>query len=124
MLMPGESVVVGVSGGSDSVGLLQILEELTDCRLKLIVAHLNHGIRGEESRRDAEYVRELARELGLPFELRELDPDELKTTKKRSLEEAARELRYRFLREVLNRDRKSTRLNSSHSQQSRMPSSA
>lgn len=101
--MPGESVVVGVSGGSDSVGLLQILEELTDYRLKLIVAHLNHGIRGEESRRDAEYVRELARELSLPFELRELDPDELKTTKKRSLEEAARELRYRFLREVLNR---------------------
>jgi len=103
MLIPGECVVVGVSGGSDSLGLLQILTELEDFRLKLIAAHLNHRIRGEESNRDAEHVRKFARCLGLPFELREIDVIEFKTNTNLSLEEAARELRYRFLREVLSK---------------------
>ncbi len=103
MLIPGECVVVGVSGGSDSVGLVQILTELEDYRLKLIVAHLNHRIRGEESNRDAEHVRRFTRRLGLPFELRELDVIGFKRSTSLSLEEAARELRYRFLREVLSK---------------------
>lgn len=103
MLVPGECVVVGVSGGSDSLGLLQILTELVDYRLKLIVAHLNHGIRKEESSRDAAHVRKFARELGLPFELREIDVIEFKRSTNLSLEEAARELRYKFLRDVLNK---------------------
>jgi len=103
MLIPGDSVVVGVSGGSDSLGLLHILTELKDYRLKLIVAHLNHGIRGAESRRDAEYVSKLADKLGLPFELRETNVIEFKKSTNLSLEEAARELRYGFLREVLNK---------------------
>ena len=103
MLIPGESVVVGVSGGSDSLGLLQILTELEDYRLKLIVAHLNHCIRGEESNRDAAYVCKFAENLGLPFELREIDVIEFKRKTNLSLEEAARELRYKFFREVLNK---------------------
>jgi tRNA(Ile)-lysidine synthase len=103
MLIPGECVVVGVSGGSDSLGLLQILTELVDCRLKLIAAHLNHGIRKEESSRDAAHVRKFARELGLPFVLREVDVIEFKRNTNLSLEEAARELRYKFLRDVLNK---------------------
>lgn len=101
MLIPGECVVVGVSGGSDSLGLLQILTELADYRLRLIVAHLNHRIRGEESNRDAAYVCKFADKLGLHFELREIDVIEFKRNTKLSLEEAARELRYKFLREVL-----------------------
>jgi len=94
--------VVGVSGGSDSLGLLHVLTELTDFRLKLIVAHLNHGIRREESNRDAAHVRKFADKLGLPFELREINVIEFKKSANLSLEEAARELRYKFLREVLN----------------------
>ena len=103
MLVPGECVVVGVSGGADSLGLLQVLTELVDYRLKLIVAHLNHGIRNEESSRDAVHVRRFARELGLPFELREVDVIEFKRNKSLSLEEAARELRYKFFRDVLDK---------------------
>ena len=95
--------MVGVSGGSDSLGLLQILTELADFRLKLIVAHLNHRMRGEESSRDAAHVRKFARELGLPFELREANVIEFKRNTNLSLEEAARELRYKFLRDVLNK---------------------
>lgn len=95
--------MVGVSGGSDSLGLLQILTELGDYRLRLIVAHLNHRIRGEESNRDAAYVCKFADKLGLPFELREIDVIEFKRRTNLSLEEAGRELRYRFLREVLNK---------------------
>lgn len=103
MLIPGESVVVGVSGGPDSLGLLHVLTELRDYRLKLIVAHLNHGIRKGESKRDAEYVSWIAGKLGLPFELRETNVIEFKKGTNLSLEEAARELRYEFLREVLDK---------------------
>ena len=103
MLQPFETVVVGVSGGADSLGLLLILKELDELRLKLIVAHLNHGLRPVEANRDAELVRGIALSLDLPFELNEVNTLDFKRNKNLSLEEAARTLRYRFLIEVLNK---------------------
>lgn len=65
----GERVLVGVSGGADSVALLTGLHRLADSewRLSLVVAHFDHGLRGDESRADANWVRELAKSLGLPY---------------------------------------------------------
>lgn len=103
MLTPGETVVIGVSGGADSLGLLYILRELKEYDLKLIVSHLNHGIRPNEAKRDAEFVEQIARRLDLPFELREADVLGLKKSSHFSLEEAGRILRYKFFREVLNK---------------------
>ena len=67
MLRDSDSVLIAVSGGSDSVFLLHALLALKNkCKLrKLIVCHLDHRLRGEESRQDALFVQKLSRELGL-----------------------------------------------------------
>ena len=100
MVCPAETVVIGVSGGADSLGLLYILNELEEYDLKLIVSHLNHGIRDREAKRDAEFVERVAEKLNLPFELQEADAPGLKKRSGLSLEEAGRELRYKFFKEV------------------------
>src|SRR5271165_3958207 len=67
--------VVAVSGGSDSVGLLRALVALAPgLGLKLSVAHLDHGVRGDAARADAALVAELAAALGLPFDLGQWQP--------------------------------------------------
>ena len=67
-------VGVATSGGADSVCLLHVLGELSDrYRIALSVVHLDHGLRGEESRADAAFVSDLAARLGLSFHLRTLD---------------------------------------------------
>ena len=100
MLSSGESVVVGVSGGADSIGLLYALHGLRDYKPDLIVAHLDHGIRGKEARRDALFVKRTAESIGLTFELGKADVPGYKKEKKLSLEEAARVLRYEFFEET------------------------
>ena len=70
MISPGDSVLLGVSGGPDSVALLHLLYGLKG-RLgcTLTVAHFDHGLRGQEGREDADFVRQMAHELDLPFHL-------------------------------------------------------
>ena len=64
MLSPGDGVVAGVSGGADSMCLLDILLSLRDdLQLRLTVVHVNHGIRGEEARRDELFVKEFCRRM-------------------------------------------------------------
>lgn len=100
MLSRGETVVAAVSGGADSVVLLHILLELKEeLGLRLIVAHMDHGLRGEESRRDHDFVRDLARRLGLEFTSVLLKKDELKGLGG-SPQEAARIKRYAFFEET------------------------
>ncbi len=96
----GDTVVVAVSGGADSVVLLDILAGLEELRLRLVVAHLNHLLRGEESEGDAAFVRELAARYGLPAEIRAVDVQALSRQRQLSLEEAGRIARYGFLAEV------------------------
>ncbi len=103
MLNPGDKVVLGVSGGADSIGLLHILLELTEYNLHPIVAHLNHGIRGEEAQRDAAFVEGVCKTLCLPFELKTVDTLSFKEGYKLSLEEAARVLRYNFFYELMDK---------------------
>jgi tRNA(Ile)-lysidine synthase len=103
MLTQGEKVVLGVSGGADSIALLHALNELTDYGLELIVAHLNHGIRGEEARRDADFVKETAKSLGLTYVYGEVDTPRYKEESGLSLEDAARTLRYKFFDQVLDK---------------------
>ena len=68
MFRPRQKAGVAVSGGADSVCLLEVLRELgRRWQLSLAVLHLDHGLRGEESRQDAEFVRVLAGRMELPF---------------------------------------------------------
>jgi tRNA(Ile)-lysidine synthase len=101
MLKKGDTVVVAVSGGPDSVALLHVLNSLKSIyRLNLHVAHLEHGIRGEESRGDMEFVKKLCTDLSLPFTTRSEDVPGLAASRRLSLEAAARKVRYAFLNEV------------------------
>ena len=101
LLSSGETVVVGVSGGPDSLCLLHLLRCLTlDWGLRLCVAHLNHGLRGAEADADARFVAGLAREWGLYCTIGAADVRALAAAPGLSLEEAARQARYRFLAEV------------------------
>lgn len=102
LLAPGDAVLVGVSGGPDSVALLHVLREVgASLRLSLEVAHVDHGVRGPESRDDCEFVRGMAARLSLPFHLARLDLGEAGGRRgPGNLEARARERRYRFFAEV------------------------
>ena len=105
-LLPAEgTLVVAVSGGADSLCLLHILDRLcgTGKRypgIRLHVAHLNHQLRGAESEHDAQAVAQLARSWDLPCTVHAIDVAALALHEHRSIEDAARTARYRFLREV------------------------
>src|SRR5262249_10553666 len=95
-------VGVAVSGGPDSVCLLALLRELAPrWDLRLTVLHLDHQLRGEESRQDALFVRDLAAAWELPFELREMDVAALCRQTGDTLEQAARSARLEFFRGFL-----------------------
>ncbi len=104
MFPPGGRVGVAVSGGADSVCLLDVLAELAPrWELKLEVMHLDHQLRGAESAADAEFVRELAASLGLEFHLRRADV--LGMAAGDNLEQAARRARREFFLEFLREGR-------------------
>ncbi len=91
-------VIVGVSGGPDSVTLLHLLARLAETwELNLHVAHLHHGIRDKEADADAEFVAELADRWELPYTIEQIDVPALARQKGLPLEEAARRARYTFL---------------------------
>lgn len=97
----GDRVLVAVSGGPDSIALLHLVHRLTgEGRLELGVAHFDHGLRGQESAADAAFVAQVAQELGLPFHLGLGDVRREAEEKRISLQMAARELRFHFLRET------------------------
>jgi tRNA(Ile)-lysidine synthase len=96
-----EKLLVAVSGGPDSVCLLHILVKLQEeLKAKLHVAHLNHQLRGAESEADADYVSDLARQWGIPATIERQDVKSYQARQRLSLEEAAREVRYRFLTQL------------------------
>ncbi len=96
---PGSRIVIACSGGPDSLALAAILLELQNkWQLTLRIAHFEHGIRGGASLADAEFVRDFAGEWNVPFELAREDIPDYARRKKLSLETAARERRYRFLK--------------------------
>lgn len=102
MLSKGDAVVAAVSGGADSVAMLYALWALRDeLGISLIVAHLNHGIRGRDADRDAEFVEHLAFRLGLPSVIEKVDMPHLQKEMRMGMEEAAREVRYEFLEQVV-----------------------
>ena len=96
----GKRVMVGLSGGADSVSLLFSLNRLKNAYpLEVFAVHVNHQLRGEESVRDMQYANDLCDELGIPFYCHTVDVKSYALENKLGIEEAAREVRYNFFRE-------------------------
>src|SRR5438067_13046826 len=100
---PSRRYLIGVSGGRDSIALLHLLVDLG--YNKLVVCHLNHQLRGRESRRDARFVEKIARGLQLDCEIGSTDVGALAKQSKLSIETAARFERFAFFVEAARRHR-------------------
>lgn len=99
----GKRYLVGVSGGRDSVALLHLLHRLG--YKKLVVCHLNHGIRGTAAAADANFVGRLCAKLGFDFETDRVSVAAIASEERLSIETAARQARYAFFSQVAKRRR-------------------
>jgi tRNA(Ile)-lysidine synthetase-like protein len=98
LIAPGETLLVGVSGGADSLVLLHVLMRLREpLGLRLHAATLDHGMRGAAGAADAEFVRQIAGEWGVPVTVGRADVPALAAQLRMNPEEAARQVRYGFL---------------------------
>ncbi len=101
MLSPGDTVVIGLSGGADSVALLTVLCAVKHkYNLHLHAAHINHMIRGEEAERDAKYSRLIAEANGVEFHILKCDVPALSKELGMSEEMAGRKVRYEFFNSI------------------------
>ena len=101
MLKHGDKVVVGVSGGADSVCLLNVLYEIRKkYNLTLYVVHVNHGIRGNEALRDEQFVENMAKSMDVYYESRHVDVPNIAKEVKQTEEEAGRICRYKIFDEI------------------------
>ena len=97
-----EGIVVGVSGGPDSICLLHLLWRLKEqLNLKIFAVHLDHQFRGIEAEKDAEYVEEFCKTLGIESFIFSYDVSKYSKENGITFEEAGRELRYRLFHETL-----------------------
>ncbi len=104
LLAPGDRIVLAVSGGVDSMVMLDLFQELRrPWNLDLVVAHVNHQLRGDESEGDEVFVRQAAEQSEIPIHCKRADITGLMQSKKISKQEAAREARYEFFEEVRQR---------------------
>ena len=97
-----DNIVIGVSGGPDSMALLYVLLDIRHLiYFNIYIAHVNHGVRGEEAKDDQLFVEKISKELNLPYYTKNVDMIQYGKEKGISSEEAGRELRYGFFREIL-----------------------
>ncbi len=94
MTDPGDRVLLGLSGGADSVCLFHMLRELAGpLEFSLMAVHVNHNLRGAEAERDAAFAENLCREYGIPFHLYSCPVEEIARKEHLSTEEAGRKAR-------------------------------
>jgi len=99
LISPGDSLMVALSGGGDSVALFHGLLRLKDrLSFSLSAAHLNHKLRGRDSDEDETFVKDLAERFGVALIVESQDVQGARRKRGGSMEEIARELRYAFLR--------------------------
>ena len=101
LLNNGDSVLVGLSGGADSVCLTHALWSLKDeFDIKLYTAHINHGIRGEEAKRDELFAENFSKKLGIECFVLNADIPQIAKDTNVSEETAGRNVRYNFFNKL------------------------
>lgn len=101
LIESGDKIVIGISGGPDSICLLHILNRLKDkLNIELYAAHLNHQIRGIEAQKDALYVSNMCEKMGITCFLKSIDVPKYCEENRLSIEEGARKLRYEMFNEI------------------------
>ncbi len=101
----GDKIVVGVSGGPDSITLLNVLKNIKEkeiIKFNLVVCHINHMIR-EEAISDEKYVEEYCKKNNIEFFAKRIKVEEMAEKEKIGTEEAGRKARYEFFNEILNK---------------------
>ena len=100
MIQSGDMIVIGVSGGPDSMTLLNVLNNLKEkLNIKIYVAHINHMIR-KEADEETEYVKEFCQKVGVEFFAKKINVEKEAKKLKIGTEEAGRNIRYEFFEEV------------------------
>lgn len=101
LIQAGDKIVLGVSGGPDSISMLNILNEIKDeSNFEIYVAHINHMIR-EDAEEDEKYVQRYCEKNNIQFFVKRVDVRQIANTEKRGTEETGRKVRYEFLEEVM-----------------------
>ena len=100
LFKPGDTLIIGLSGGADSTALLDLLATLPAFPLRLVAAHLNHCLRGSDSDADELFCRDLAAQYAIPFESRRVDVKAMANRKSLNLEDAGRRARITFFDEL------------------------
>ena len=118
----GDKIVLAVSGGPDSIAMLDILNEINcdekiNLKFEIIVSHVNHMIR-KEATEDEEYVRKYCKEKNIEFYSKSIDVQKLANNNKIGTEEAGRLARYNFFDEILNKT-KANKIAIAHNQNDR-----
>ena len=100
----GDQILVGLSGGPDSVCMLNLLCSIRDEeKIEVAAAHINHMLRGEEADKDEEYSKRLCESLGVRFFSKRIDINKYALETGKSSELAGREARYDFFDEIINK---------------------
>ena len=105
LIKNGDKLILGVSGGPDSISMLNILNDIrndkkTQLEFDIIVAHINHLIR-KEAKEDEKYVQKFCEKIGIQFYSKSIDVQKIANNNKIGTEEAGRKIRYEFFDEIL-----------------------
>lgn len=99
----GDTVIIGLSGGADSVALTHMLHTQNSVDIKIIACHLNHNLRGNESLRDLNFVKNLCKKWQIELVAKSVNLEEIAKIKSKGLEECGRECRYALFDELKNK---------------------
>ncbi len=97
LFSPNQKILLAISGGMDSIAMAHLFQE---SRLNFGIAHVNFGLRGEESKADEEYARSLAKKYKVKFHFTQFETEEFAQKEKISIQMAARSLRYQWFEEI------------------------
>lgn len=105
LINSGDRILVALSGGPDSICLLNILFELKkELNIEIGAAHINHLLRGEDAFKDEEYVIKICEEIGIPCFVTRVDINNYSKEHKLSSEMAGRQVRYDFFEEIIKKE--------------------